>query len=676
MDSPLNSEGSRLDAVKTIDRKNLVNRLNYLNFQNKDLLSYFKHKRYKRMLALKVKPHPCTGEKLHCSWEGPIPADWNPDEYTLDHLQLEDGLSTITVSSDSYTLNNDGLSLTLPEQGHELTSRRIQRHKCSTIRVQMIQNGIVYKGTLLSFSPESFSVAMDESFKQNSLLFNPEEPVIITLISSRQLIFSGEAKIFSPSSGERNSECIFFPLLSSIRRFPHQDERFKRTLIVPSPNLSFKHPLSNQHVSLSIMDLSGSGFSVEEELRLSTLLPGMIIPEAEIDFSVQVKINCRIQVLYRNVVEGTHKGATVKVGICFLDMSPGDHTQLMSLLFQAQNKNLYLGREIDTEAFWQFIFETGFIYPQKYSSLSRNKESVRGIYRKMYTHSPEVFKYITYQDKGRILGHIAMLRVYENAWMLHHHASSVYSSHNAGISVMVMMADYAASAHRIPSLHLDYLMLYYRAENKFPSKVFGGYSRSLNNPKGCSEDEFAYLEFSLIKDVFFDELESIHLLESTVEDLVEFEEFYSSRSGGLLLDAMDVHPHSTFNKDVKETYRKDNLTREFSAVSLKKGETLLAVFLIDRADYGINMSELSNSIKVFVINEQELSKELFTSAMNELVKKYYGHSAHALIYPLSYADANELSYEKKYRLWITGFNHTDEYFKFIRRLLRMHKTDE
>ena len=269
-----------------------------------------------------------------------------------------------------------------------------------------------------------------------------------------------------------------------------------------------------------------------------------------------------------------------------------------------------------------------------------------------------------------------MLRVYEKAWLLHHHASSSIHNHNAGVSVMVMMADYAYSAHRIPSLHLDYLMIYYRPENKFPARVFGGYRKILGNRESCSEDDFPYTEITAEQDGFFDETDSTQLVESTARDFVDLEGFYNSISGGLMLKAMDILPNASYNKDVTAVYKRDNLKRDFKVISLKKGDTLLAVFLIDRADTGINMSELSNSIKVFIVAPHEVTKETLSNVLQELVRKYYEGSARALIFPVSYAEEQGFPYEKKYTLWITGFDFTDKYFKFIRRLLRMQKTND
>ncbi len=683
MDTFVNTAGTGKDdipiqqvATRTIGRSVLINCINYLNFQDKQLVTIFRHKNYDQTVAVKVKPDPCSGEKCHCSWNGTPPAEFTTGKFILDHINLDDGMSTFSIVPDNFTLDNDGFHMVLPETGVELVSRRIRRHRCSNIRVQMVQNGMVYKGSLVDFTPESFGITMEISTLHSMELLNPDSSLSVTFIRSQQIVYSGECRIARQFHKGKRYTIILQPLSASIRKFKSQKERFERVCLVPDPTVVFQHPLTGKPVNLIISDVSGSGLSVEEDLHTSSLLPGMIIPQAHITFSATIKIACSLQVVYRKLEEEKVHETSIKTGFCFLNMPPEDHVQMMSIIFQAQNKNLFFGKEIDSDSFWQFIFETGFIYPAKYQHLHTNKSELKKIYRRIYSHTPEVIKHITYQEKGRILGHVAMLRVYENAWMLHHHASSLTLNHHAGVAVMGPVADYAYSAHRIPALHLDYLMVYYRPENRFPSKVFGGFSRTLDNPKGCSEDEFAYVDVSLDKDLFFDETDMTVLCETTSGDLVELEGFYDRVSGGLMLEAMDILPEASHNKDLKETYEREHLKRDVRTVSLRKENELLALFLLDTADMGINMSDLSNSIKAFVVKPEKLSGELFMTTLHELARQYYNESTRALIYPSGYAEEAHISYEKKYRLWTFGLGYSDDYYRYIKRLLRIGRKNE
>ena len=52
-----------------IKQKDLINQLNYFNFQNKIVLLHFRHKKYDRTLSIPALPQPCTGKYLVCLWQ-------------------------------------------------------------------------------------------------------------------------------------------------------------------------------------------------------------------------------------------------------------------------------------------------------------------------------------------------------------------------------------------------------------------------------------------------------------------------------------------------------------------------------------------------------------------------------------------------------------------------------
>ncbi len=116
-------------------------------------------------------------------------------------------------------------------------------------------------------------------------------------------------------------------------------------------------------VDLKVVDLSGSGFSVEEGEYNTTLLPGMILHELELNFASSYKIKCSAQVVFRKEMVDPNGDKWIKCGLALLDMDIRDHLKLISMLHQAKNKNSYICNDVDLDALWDFFFETGFIYP-------------------------------------------------------------------------------------------------------------------------------------------------------------------------------------------------------------------------------------------------------------------------------------------------------------------------
>ena len=70
------------------------------------------------------------------------------------------------------------------------------------------------------------------------------------------------------------------------------------------------------------------------------------------------------------------------------------------MLHQVQNRNSYVCNDLDLDALWDFLFETGFIYPKKYALIHANKEQIKQTYQKLYTRSPEIARHFVYQENG------------------------------------------------------------------------------------------------------------------------------------------------------------------------------------------------------------------------------------------------------------------------------------
>ncbi|MDA3941566.1 MAG: PilZ domain-containing protein [Spirochaetia bacterium] len=657
----------------SIDLEQLINKLNYINFQGGSLTSVFRHKNYNRSISLDTKPGVCMGSDLSCFWPDRDNLQEEIRNYRLLKIYIDDGISTVVVNPEDVNLDHEGFTVQLPEKNVLKPSRKTRRHSVESIQAQLIQNGVLYRGLLIDFTPDSFRIEIQSKIMHTANTFNPDTSITVTLISNQQIKFSGECLI-SRTSLEKNAvSYIVKPKYNQIQRFKAREYRSLRQKLVPSPNIVFIHPFTGSRVDLPVYDLSGAGFSVEEDERTSLLLPGMIISLLEIVFSTGMKLTCKCQVLYRNEISGNDHENTFLTGFSIVDMSTYDHTQLLSIIFLADNGNIHLGKDLDPDALWRFLFESGFIYPAKYSHMKDHKEEIKSTYKKMYTNSPDIAQHITYQEKGEILGHVSILRTYENTWLMHHHAASNITNKGAGLYVMEQMSSYAYNANKIESLHMDYLLCYYRPENKFPNRIFGGTAESIDNPKGCSIDKFAFMKFEANPEKFFDDLDIWSLEESNNEDLLNLESCYEEISGGLMLNAMDILPNNSGSISVIKAYEKLQFKREIILYSLKKEGELVAVLIADIADTGLNMSELSNCIKVLILQGDNLPKETLDLSINEIIKKHYNNFGHVLLFPDTYADKNTMEYEKRYNMWIISLDQSDAYFKYLNKLLRFIK---
>jgi hypothetical protein len=629
-----------LEDRKPVSKNQLVNKLNFINFQDSTLLINFKHRNYHKRLTLSARPQPCLGDTLNCAWEKSEEGLQILDFYEFQNILIPDNQNLIQVEPELIRMDKKVIRLRLPDFGFEVSSRKVIRYGCQNIKAQLIQNSTLFCGTLVDFNASSLKIELKTTPPQTFEWINSESPVNLILSDHRETYYSGECEIIRQSTGRKSRVYILRPLVHEIQRFKHKEFRSQRYHLTPSPDVLFRHPFTNKMFDLKVVDLSGAGFAVEENQNNSVLLPGMILPALELSFANSFKIQCRAQVVYRKTIEAEKAGNWVKCGVALLDINIKDHVKLISILQQTKNGKSYFCNRVNLDELWNFFFETGFIYPDKYKHIEKNKHQIKATYEKLYNKDSNIARHFIYQDNGRIMGHMAMLRYYKKTWLIHHHNNS----------------------HQLDSLHMDYLICYYRPENKFPSRVFGGAANSIHDLKGCSIDTFAYYRHQCNSG------EAQH--PASRVDLLELENFYQHVSGGLMLDAADLRPNHHRIDELTEEYKRLDLQRDRRLFALRQEDQLKAIFMVNLTDLGLNLSDLTNCIKVFIIDQKAFSANILRATLDLLARKHQKADLPALIYPVAFVDEQGLAYQKCYNFWALSLQFTDQYFKYINRLLR------
>jgi hypothetical protein len=656
--------------AKRISRAQLINKLNYLNFVNGSLLANFKHPVYGETSSLHACPEPCLGDHLECRWvEGISTHIFRTHQF--ESLLLTKRQQMIRIEPEVLSIDQSGIRVRLPDFADEVGGRSAQRHSCNDITAQLIQNRTVFSGRLIDFNAFSFKISLTIDPPQSFSWIDPQKPITIIFTSQQRTLYTGQCRVIRSTRGRQRRHYILAPLQDEIQRYRKTEYRSPRHQLTPSPNLIFKHPLTGNRVDLKICDLSGSGFSVEEDQSNALLLPGLILPAVEIKFANSLRINCSAQVVFRKSKEGPHS-STIHCGLTLLDINPQDHVTLIGLLHQVRDENAYICNAVDLNALWDFFFETGFIYPSKYAFIEQNKHQIKDTYRRLYGQSPNIARHFIYQDKGVILGHMAMVRVYEDAWLIHHHAARRHASNKAGLVVLDQIGRFSYDAYRLFSMHMNYLICYYRPDNKFPSRVFGGLAAHINNARGCSLDPFAYLQLEIAHQQRAQLPPDWKLAPSTLADLEELTDYYDRHSGGLALRALDLEAGAWNSTALSEEYRGHGFTREKFHFSLICNGRQAAFFVATVSDIGLNLSDLTNCIKVVVLDQKLLAPERLYDALSTIRTELNQPSMPALLYPVSYADSRSVPYSKQYILWtLRTHGQSDKYFQYLNRLLRI-----
>ena len=655
-----------LEKARTVNAKSIINALNHIHFSDGCVYVLLTHTFYNEKVLVKSRPGPCIGANLTCSWADNQVSSLNLEDFRFSYLLIDDRCSLIMVPGVLLEINRASFCIEIPEISYTVGERQSRRYPGLEVNAQLGQSGFQATGHLVDFSAKGLKLKVKPEESSSFRWLNQEEEATIHLKHRQTTVYSGPCRFIREKGGSSEKEIVVIPVDEKIRRFRKKQARNPRQRLVPSPRIVFDHPLLGKKVQMDIENISTSGFSVYEDTKEGLLIPGLLIPELMISFAGVPKIKCLAQVIYCEP-EGK-KG--IRCGIAILDMGVNAYSQLTHILGNALDPHASISNDVDMDDLWEFFFQAGFIYPKKYGLIQGRRETFKETYIKLYQEHPEIASHFTYQKNGRIYSHISMVRAYERAWMVHHHAGLSMEKRRTGLTVLKQMMHYLNDMHRLPSAHMDYVMCYYRPENKFPERVFGGFATALSEPRGCSLDLFAYLPYTRLS-LGSNLPDGWSLSEASKMDLWEFARSYRHSSGGLLVDAFSLGSEGKGHPTLERAYTQAGLIRELKLYSLCWREKLCALLIVNRSNLGFNLSELLNSISVIVTNAEDLPWNVLSVAIAQLTSEYQLPKVPVLFYPTSYVESHGIPCEKNYQLWILNVQYGNEYMDYVQEKFRI-----
>ncbi|MDA8126889.1 MAG: hypothetical protein M0009_17095 [Deltaproteobacteria bacterium] len=655
---------SAINAAPVIKQRELINTLHYIHFTNGSILVHITDPKYAEDFLIRCRIESCQAKEVRCLWPEGVSAV--SDKGRLLHLIMEDGLSLLLFPILLTGLDEKGFSMALPEAGRLLGKRRIRRHACHDVTAHLMQNGLSAVGELLNFTPQAFQVHITPSHSISFSWVNIDEPFTICFRKGERVIFSGSCRCLRQRANAQGWDLVLEPQRQEIRRFQKRKIRNPRLGVTPRPSAHFNHPLFDKAIHRDIRNLTFSGFSVEEEGTESVLLPGMIIHGLEIRYAGGMKMTCHAQVIYRRPIsEGR-----VSCGLAILDMDFRNYSRLGHIVVHTTDSRACISNEVEMDALWEFFFSTGFIYPKKYALLQSSKEAFKKTYCRLYRGDPDIATHFTYEENGKIYGHMSIFRAYQRTWMVHHLAARPLQGKRTGLSVIKNTIRFFDGLHRFPSIGINHLIFYYRPENGFPNLFCGGFAKDINNPQICSLDLFAYQNYER-SDPSLPLPKEWQLTNLTPGHYAALERFYRTHSGGLLLDVLRLDQTTEGEEPLSMAYQRQGFLRQCSAYALTYQEELKAVLIVNRSDFGFNLSELLNGIKIIVTDSATLPWKILTSALSQLMSAYPTETVPLLIYPAEYPAEQKISIDKRYYLWALDVQHGPELMKYSENKSRL-----
>jgi hypothetical protein len=658
------------NPTRKICRDTLINRLNYLNFQGHQLTALFVHQRHGRTLRLKAHPEPCNNASFTCRWLSPPPPAVMRGEYALQHLEVPQDRHIYKVVINEAYLSETLLSGQLPEDCQQLIARQVKRYPCRQLEVKVIQNGAIFSGILDDFSSSALCMNLLTSPPQNFFWLDPQAPVTLIVGSDNGTVLTTIGDILRLSGERLRQTVVIAPRRDDQRRFPAKKFRGRRATFCPTPQVVFTHPIIGKQFARDVINVSGTGFAVCESASDAVLLPGLTLDNLELRLTDTFALRCKAQVVYCRQLMEQGNDELRHCGLAILDMDIPDHTRLMALLHRAENRRRGVSPPLDLDQLWEFFFSSGFIYPEKYQSLHENRHQFLQTYERLYNSAPNLARHFVFQDNCTILAHMAMLRTCSNSWLIHHHAADHTHSNHAGLDVLQLAGEAINESQGLYSAHMGYVMCYYRPENRFPQRIFGGVANHYQNRALCSVDTFAYFHYHKELDLLWKDGGPWALTPAHEEDLLDVEAYYEQRGGGVMLKALDITPQHPDQRELITSYQQSGFQHQQNLFALRRDGALVALFSTLRTALGLNLSNLTNAITVLVVNPDALPREVYFTAISMLAAMYPTNDVPILTYPESYPEMLQIEVEKHYNLWAIDCRHLDPYFEFCETYFR------
>ena len=668
----VNNSGANVNIEshsRSLKRKRYINAINYANFNNDPLQIIFEHKIFARKLSIFALPSPCMHDSLELSWVKDEQEE-DLEQFECLKILIPNGEHVLSIVPDDYCHTPAGMTISLPLKAQILNNRQSERYNAVKVEAILTQNGCFYEGNLVNFNTDTLLVALNETVNPELRWINRDAEFNVILKKQDETVYTGNCILTATREYNGSIFHTFQILDSRIRRFKKKKYRGERFELQSPVQISFMHPLSTERCRIQAVDISASGLGLIEEAAHSVLIPGLKIPEMEMNLPGGTPLRCSTQIIYKQIDEERDSGE-FRYGMALIDMDPGDHSLLLNFIHQANDSRTSVCASVDSSALWKFFFESGFIYPEKYKHLSNEKNHLKELYDRLYTKSPGIARHFIYQQGSRIQGHMSMLRSYENSWLLHHHAAASINNQNAGLHVLNQVGSFINNSYRIRSLRMLYLMCYYREDNRFPKRVFGDIAINADNKAQLSLDSWSYFHCYRDAEIKAEIQKGWSLDQTTTGDLRNLEGFYQRRSGGLMLKAMNLSGGGGTNDKILGEYAKSGFNRSIQLFSINFDGECRGIIMADQSETGLNMSNLTNSIKVFIINSEGLTRDIIHSFIHEVSDLFKGENRiPVLMYPESSAEELDLPKEKSYTLWILNAEASDAYFKHLKTLLK------
>jgi hypothetical protein len=185
-------------------------------------------------------------------------------------------------------------------------------------------------------------------------------------------------------------------------------------------------------------------------------------------------------------------------------------------------------------------------------------------------------------------------------------------------------------------------------------------------------DDFAYFHLETRQTPASQLSDEWVLKASEADDMQELAYWFQHHIGGLMLDCLDLDPQTFASRHLIDEYHQHGFAKDRQLLSLRRHNRIQGCIAIHRTDIGLNLSDLTNCVKIILSDTRHLNRQVIESALHLTFTQYdLAPDTPVLLYPALFAEQSGIPVEKNYCLWILNTRCSDRYFGFLDRMFKL-----
>jgi hypothetical protein len=353
------------------------------------------------------------------------------------------------------------------------------------------------------------------------------------------------------------------------------------------------------------LEISATGLSIAIDAARDLLPPGSKVSSIELDLGDgpglgtdkgqgrDLRLRCQGEV--RNLSPMPGSPGLLRCGIVFTGLSAEGRGALADALMRHRLPGLADASEFPFDDLWQFLEETGFLYPNKMETLAPLLPRVRETFSHLSKQTGHLFKAVVFHEERRLYAHISAVRSHSRSFVVQHLAALPRLKSGQGPrAVNLGITEFLAQDQ-----HLDFGKSYFRPDNKWPARVFGGYARRVTDRQRSDLRTHDYLVYPTTLEL--PETPGLRVIEARGGDLGVVEASFVSSERGCILRSDDLTRATLELGQVDAAYQPAGLFRRRVVLLALRKDQPVGFALCEISSPGLNLSELLSSMQVKIL---------------------------------------------------------------------------